>query len=55
MAVWSAIWGVSGAFLAVPITVIVIIIFSEFEMTRPVAILLSKNGRLTYGGSSTAA
>ncbi|NKJ51102.1 AI-2E family transporter [Burkholderia sp. SG-MS1] len=55
MAVWSAIWGVSGAFLAVPITVIVIIIFSEFEMTRPVAILLSKNGRLTYGGSSPAA
>lgn len=52
MAIWSAIWGVPGAFLAVPITVSVTIIFSEFEMTRPVAILLSKNGRLTYGGSS---
>jgi predicted PurR-regulated permease PerM len=55
MAVWSAIWGVAGAFLAVPITVIVTIIFSEFEMTRPVAILLSKNGRLSYGGSAPAA
>jgi predicted PurR-regulated permease PerM len=55
MAIWSALWGVSGAFLAVPITVIVTIIFSEFEMTRPVAILLSKSGRLTYGGSAPVA
>ncbi|MFL9961080.1 AI-2E family transporter [Paraburkholderia sediminicola] len=55
MAIWSAIWGVSGAFLAVPITVIVIIIFSEFEMTRPVAVLLSKNGRLNYGENSPVA
>jgi predicted PurR-regulated permease PerM len=55
MAIWSAIWGVPGAFLAVPITVSVIIIFSEFEMTRPVAILLSKSGRLTDGGSSSLA
>jgi predicted PurR-regulated permease PerM len=55
MAIWSAIWGVSGAFLAVPITVIVIIIFSEFEMTRPVAVLLSKNGRLDYGGNAPLA
>jgi predicted PurR-regulated permease PerM len=55
MAIWSAIWGVPGAFLAVPITVSVIIIFSEFEMTRPVAILLSKSGRLTEGGSSRLA
>lgn len=51
MAIWSALWGVAGAFLAVPITVIVTIIFSEFAMTRPVAILLSRNGTLTYGGS----
>jgi AI-2 transport protein TqsA len=51
MAVWSALWGVAGAFLAVPITVCVTIIFSEFEMTRPVAILLSKSGTLTYGGT----
>ncbi|MFT4066144.1 AI-2E family transporter [Paraburkholderia sp.] len=55
MAVWSALWGVPGAFLAVPITVSVTIIFSEFEMTRPVAVLLSKNGRLTYGKSQPAA
>jgi predicted PurR-regulated permease PerM len=51
MAIWSSIWGVAGAFLAVPITVSMTIIFSEFEMTRPVAVLLSKNGRLSYGES----
>jgi predicted PurR-regulated permease PerM len=55
MAVWSALWGVPGAFLAVPITVSMTIIFSEFKMTRPVAVLLSKNGRLTYGKSQPAA
>jgi len=51
MAIWSSIWGVPGAFLAVPITVSMTIVFSEFEMTRPVAILLSKSGRLSYGDS----
>lgn len=52
MAIWSALWGVAGAFLAVPITVIVTIIFSEFAITRPVAVLLSRNGKLTYGGNA---
>ncbi|RZF29742.1 AI-2E family transporter [Paraburkholderia sp. UYCP14C] len=55
MAVWSALWGVPGAFLAVPITASMTIIFSEFEMTRPVAVLLSKNGRLTYGKTEQTA
>ena len=55
MAVWSALWGVPGAFLAVPITVSITIIFSEFEMTRPVAVLLSKNGRLEYGKAAPVA
>ena len=46
LAVWSELWGIPGAFLAVPITAIVTIVFSEFPGTRPVAVLLSKNGRL---------
>jgi predicted PurR-regulated permease PerM len=45
LAVWVALWGVSGAFLAVPITAMMTIIFSEFPGTRPVAILLSRNGK----------
>lgn len=46
LAVWSELWGIPGAFLAVPITAIVTIVFSEFPGTRPVAVLLSKSGRL---------
>jgi AI-2 transport protein TqsA len=46
LAVWSELWGVPGAFLAVPITAIVTIVLSEFPGTRPIAVLLSSNGRL---------
>jgi predicted PurR-regulated permease PerM len=46
LAVWSELWGIPGAFLAVPITAIMTIVFSEFPGTRPMAVLLSKNGRL---------
>ena len=46
LAVWTELWGIPGAFLAVPITAIVTIVFSEFPGTRPAAVLLSKNGRI---------
>jgi predicted PurR-regulated permease PerM len=46
LAVWSELWGVPGAFLAVPITAILTIVFSEFSGTRPIAVLLSRSGRL---------
>jgi predicted PurR-regulated permease PerM len=45
LAVWSELWGIPGAFLAVPITAIIAIAASEFSYTRPIAIFLSKNGR----------
>lgn len=45
LAVWVALWGVPGAFLAVPITAMMTIIFSEFPGTRPIAVLLSQNGK----------
>ncbi|NME71185.1 AI-2E family transporter [Flammeovirga aprica] len=41
---WGAIWGVWGMILSVPITVLMIIIFAEFDSTRAVAIILSENG-----------
>ncbi|KXX66968.1 AI-2E family transporter [Flammeovirga sp. SJP92] len=41
---WGSIWGVWGMILSVPITVLMIIIFAEFDSTRAVAILLSENG-----------
>jgi len=44
LAFWGAIWGIIGMILSVPITVMLIIIFSEFRQTRPIAILLTKDG-----------
>jgi predicted PurR-regulated permease PerM len=43
---WGAIWGVTGMILSVPITVIIVIIFSEFPQTRPIAIFLSEKGKI---------
>jgi predicted PurR-regulated permease PerM len=45
LAVWSQLWGVAGAFLAIPITSVMVIVLSEFAGTRPIAVLLSKDGR----------
>lgn len=41
---WGAIWGVVGMVICVPLTVVLLIICSKFERTRPVAVLLSANG-----------
>ncbi len=46
LAVWGALWGVTGMLLSVPITVAMIIIFSQFKSTRAIAILLSEKGRV---------
>ena len=39
---WGLIWGTTGMIISVPFTVVVIIILSEIESTRPLAILLSE-------------
>ena len=44
--VWGALWGIVGMFLAVPITAIMMIIMSNFDATRPVAILMSQSGSI---------
>ncbi len=46
LAIWGVMWGVTGMLLSVPITVILIIIMSEFPATQPLAILLSHTGKL---------
>ena len=33
------------AFLAVPITACMALVFAEFDSTRPIAVLLSRNGK----------
>ncbi len=42
--VWGQIWGITGMLLSTPITVIMVIVFSQFDNTRNVAILLSQDG-----------
>ncbi|SJZ30485.1 Predicted PurR-regulated permease PerM [Enhydrobacter aerosaccus] len=44
--VWGTMWGVIGMFLCVPIMVVLLIVLAHFESTRPVAILLSADGRI---------
>lgn len=46
LAFWGAIWGIIGMILSVPITVMMIIIFSEFPQTRAIAVLLTKDGSI---------
>lgn len=51
LAVWGALWGIPGALLAVPFAAIMLIVFQEFEGTRPLAVLLSRDGRIDEGGA----
>jgi AI-2 transport protein TqsA len=45
LAFWGAVWGVVGAFLSTPLTVMAMSILAEFPGTRPLAVLLSSDGR----------
>jgi predicted PurR-regulated permease PerM len=53
LAFWGAIWGVVGAFLSTPLTVMAMAILAEFKGTRPLAILLSSDGK-PYDGADAA-
>lgn len=41
---WGVVWGVLGMFLCVPFMVIINIVLSKFEATRPIAVMLSADG-----------
>jgi AI-2 transport protein TqsA len=41
---WTWAWGVPGAFLAMPITIALMMVFSQVESLQPLAILLSRPG-----------
>ncbi len=43
---WTTVWGLIGAFLSVPLTVCILIVFSHIPALRPVAVLMSLDGRL---------
>jgi AI-2 transport protein TqsA len=38
---WSLVWGLPGAFLAVPLTVLVTTVMAHIERTRPAALMLT--------------
>jgi predicted PurR-regulated permease PerM len=56
LAFWTAIWGLTGAFLSTPLTVMAMVILAQFPTSRWIAVLLSEDGdpmrqRTDKGGS----
>ncbi len=45
LALWGSLWGIAGAFLAAPLTVMSMIVLAQFPATRWMAVLLSADGR----------
>lgn len=43
---WGALWGVTGMFVALPLTAMILLTLAQFEATRPVAVLLSRTGEV---------
>ena len=46
LTVFGSLWGVAGLFLGVPVVMVLVIVLSQFDSTRPFAILLSKTGQV---------
>ncbi|MFV0245030.1 MAG: AI-2E family transporter [Qingshengfaniella sp.] len=46
LVVWSSLWGLPGAIIAVPMTSVIMIILAEFRRTRMLAVLASANGEV---------
>ena len=54
LAIWGFLWGIAGAFLAVPLTLIFMMICSHFPQTRLVAVLLSNDGQLKLSATDSS-
>ncbi|MBE1282905.1 MAG: AI-2E family transporter [Rhodobacteraceae bacterium] len=46
LAIWTALWGMMGAILAIPLTAMVVIILAEIPTTRFIAVMMSDTGEL---------
>jgi AI-2 transport protein TqsA len=44
LAFWTVVWGLAGAFLSTPLTVMMLVILAQFRGTRWIAVLLSSDG-----------
>jgi AI-2 transport protein TqsA len=42
---WSVLWGLPGAFLAVPLTLMLMMVFAQFNSTMWIAAMLSNDGK----------
>ena len=43
---WGMLWGIAGMFFSVPILVGIYIVAAQFDTTRPIAVLLSADGKI---------
>ena len=43
LSLWGGLWGIPGAILAIPLTVMIAIVLGAFPATRPVAVLLAED------------
>ncbi|HEU4809391.1 MAG TPA: AI-2E family transporter [Sphingomicrobium sp.] len=48
LSLWTFLWGIPGAFLAVPMTLMLMMAFAQFEATRWVSAALSNDGKPTF-------
>ena len=46
LSLWGMVWGIPGMFLCVPLLVISMIVFSHVPQTRPIAVILSRDGMI---------
>jgi predicted PurR-regulated permease PerM len=53
LAFWGMLWGIVGMILAVPVTSVMVIIFSQIPSTRWLAVMLSEKGNLSELKTST--
>ncbi|MDR0331216.1 MAG: AI-2E family transporter, partial [Chitinispirillales bacterium] len=53
LAMWNLIWGIPGMLMCVPLTAIAMIIFSYFPQTRPIAVALSRTGKIQKAVETT--
>jgi predicted PurR-regulated permease PerM len=44
LAFWSAIWGITGAFLSTPLTVMAMVVLAQFNGSRWISVILSADG-----------
>lgn len=53
LVVWGAMWGTIGMFLSIPLMMVLLIVLSQFESTKKLAILISADGNILGASNSS--